>query len=200
MTNPRSDTALYALTLPDLGRLAVSPVDPEADLDVLHGWVSAPRARFWGMAEASRAEVGEVYRSLDALATHHAFLLRRDGDPVALLQTYEPGADRVGETYPVRPGDLGLHLLLAPPAAAPRPGFTAALLTAVFGFLFADPAVRRLVVEPDAANGAALARLVRTGFTLGPQVVLPELALPEVHLPQKRARLAFLTREAAGQG
>jgi hypothetical protein len=30
--------------------------------------------------------------------------------------------------------------------------------------------------------------------------VLPEIDLPDVHLPEKRARLAFLTREAALSG
>ncbi|MEV6106580.1 GNAT family N-acetyltransferase [Streptomyces sp. NPDC051940] len=199
MTSHGRDTA-YARHVPGFGHVTVTPVDPDADLDLLHAWVTGERARFWGMADATRDDVREVYRSLDAYTTHHAFLVRRDGTPAALLQTYEPEADRVGETYEPQPGDLGLHLLVAPAAGAPQRGFTAGLLRGVFGFLFADASRHRLVADPDAANEPAIARLTRAGFTLGPDVVLPEVDLPEVYLPAKRAQLAFLTREAAGLG
>ena len=47
-----------------------------------------------------------------------------DGEPVALFQTYEPLHDPVGEAYPARAGDIGIHLLLAP--ATRRPAFHAA--------------------------------------------------------------------------
>jgi hypothetical protein len=42
-----------------------------------------------------------------------------------------------------------------------------------------------VVVEPDVRNGLALRRLELSGFTFG----------DEIDLPDKRARLAFLTRE-----
>jgi hypothetical protein len=48
------------------------------------------------------------------------------------------------------------------------------------------------VVEPDVRNVKAIERLMRQGFELGPEVVLPEIDLPKVYLPEKRARLAFL--------
>jgi RimJ/RimL family protein N-acetyltransferase len=44
-----------------------------------------------------------------------------------------------------------------------------------------------VVAEPDARNDRAIARLLRSGFELG----------PEIDKPEKRARLLFLTREAA---
>jgi hypothetical protein len=59
---------------------------------------------------------------------------------------------------------------------------------------------QRVVVEPDARNEKAIARLVRQGFVPGPEIVLPEIDLPGVYLPEKRARLAFLTPEAALPG
>ncbi|MQY12198.1 hypothetical protein SRB5_23280 [Streptomyces sp. RB5] len=174
--------------------LRITPVDPVADLDVLYGWVSQDRARFWGMTGATREEVGEIYAHLDGLDTHHAYLVRRDGVPVALVQTYEPTADRVSETYDALPGDRGLHLLLAPAEGTPRPGFTGEVLDAVLGFVFADPECRRLIADPDTANAAAIARLTRTGFAEGPEVLLPEIDLPDVRLPAKHARLMFLER------
>jgi penicillin G amidase len=52
-------------------------------------------------------------------------------------------------------------------------------------FVFADPAVYRLVVEPDIANHRAVARMRQLGFVCGPIIDLPE----------KTAQLAFLTRD-----
>lgn len=49
----------------------------------------------------------------------------------------------------------------------------------------ADPAARRLVVEPDVRNHLALRRLELTGFTFA----------DEIDMPDKRAQLAFLTRD-----
>ncbi|MER5886370.1 GNAT family N-acetyltransferase [Streptomyces sp. NPDC001941] len=186
---------LYVQEVEGLGTVRVDPVDPDADAPLIHSWVSAERARFWGMRGASPDEVREVYAHLDSLDTHHGFLARLDGEPAALFQTYEPEADRVSECYDPLPGDLGVHLMVGP-AATPRPGYSGALLGALFAFALRDRT--RLVAEPDAANAKAIARLVRCGFTLGPLVVLPEVDLPEVHIPAKRARLTFLTREPAG--
>jgi hypothetical protein len=138
---------------------------------------------------------------MDTLDTHHAYLVVKDGTPAALLQTYEPEADRVGECYPVEPGDIGVHLLLAPvgPGGA-RPGWTAALVAVITKYVLVGLDRRRVVVDPDVANEKAIARFLRQGFTAGPAVVLPEVDLPDVHIPQKRAQLAFLTREVAFGG
>ncbi|RCK69770.1 N-acetyltransferase [Desertihabitans brevis] len=184
MSGPVSRTVVPGLGVVTVAPLDVSPGSEE--LAVLHGWVGEERARFWGMVGKSAEEVDAIYRYLDSLETHHAFWVRLDGRPVALLQTYQPEHDPVGECYDVQPGDLGMHLLQAPPesGAAPVPGFTELLGTALAGHLFADPGVQRLVVEPDSRNDRALARLERTGFELG----------PEIRLPDKTARLAFLPR------
>lgn len=158
------------------------PVDPVGDLDLLHGWVTQERARFWGMTDKTREEVGEVYAFLDSLETHHAYLVHEGGHPGAIWQTYEPAHDPMGESYSVAEGDLGVHLFLGP--GRPRPGFTGALADYLLGVVFADPAVQRVVVEPDVLNDRSLARMVREGFVPG----------PVVDLGHKRAQLAFLHR------
>ncbi|AXE23111.1 siderophore biosynthesis protein [Streptomyces globosus] len=178
------------------GTVTLTPVDPAADAPLIHRWVSEDRARFWGMAGASPDLVREVYEDLDRRTTHHAFLARRDGVPVALFQTYECAADRVSECYEARPGDTGVHLLLAPAPGAAEPGFSGRLMGAFMAFVLADGTTRRLVADPDTRNAKAIARLERSGFTLGPEVELPEIVLPEIRIPAKRARLAFL--EAPG--
>ncbi|WP_205328328.1 GNAT family N-acetyltransferase [Glycomyces sp. YM15] len=179
--------AVFERALDGFGVVSMVPVRPEEDLDLIYGWVTEERARFWGMTERTRAYVLEIYEYLDSLDTHHAYLVLRDAEPIALLQTYEPDADPVGECYEVEPGDLGAHLLVAPAGGGARAGFTGALMNAIAGFLFDDPKHRRIVVEPDARNEQAAARLRRTGFTFG----------PEIQLPDKTARLAFLRREDA---
>ncbi|MEU9983993.1 GNAT family N-acetyltransferase [Streptomyces sp. NPDC050856] len=183
--------AVYEQAVDGFGTLRLARVDPARDAALLHSWVSEERARFWGMRETTVDDVREVYAHLDSLTTHHAFLAYRDGEPVALFQTYEPGADRVSECYDAQPGDIGVHLLIAP-AGAPERGFSARLVKGLTAFALQDH--RRIVAEPDAANDKAIALLVRAGFEPGPEVVLPEIVLPEVHLAEKRARLLFLSR------
>ncbi|NEA68459.1 GNAT family N-acetyltransferase [Streptomyces sp. SID12488] len=183
------------------GTVRVLRLDPVADAGVVHGWVSEPRAGFWGMNGLSEEQVAEIYAHLDALDTHHAYLLVQDGTPVGLLQTYEPGADRVSECYDVEPGDIGVHLLLAPAGAeGGRPGWSAALMAVLAEYVLVGLGHRRVVVDPDVGNEKAVARFLRQGFVAGPVVVLPEIDLPDVYLPEKRAQLAFLTREVAFPG
>jgi penicillin amidase len=177
--------SVFEQKVEDFGLVAIVPVRPAEDLDLIYGWVTEERAKFWGMTEHSREYVLEIYEYLDSLATHHAFLVLRDGEPSALFQTYEPDADPVGECYEVEPGDIGAHLFVAPPSGESQAGFTGVLMSVFTAYLFADPEHRRIVVEPDVRNERAANRMRRSGFTFG----------PEIRLPDKTARLAFLRRE-----
>ncbi|CAL9478732.1 hypothetical protein SUDANB58_03012 [Streptomyces sp. enrichment culture] len=190
-----SRTPVHEQEVEGFGTFRVLPLDAERDADVLHRWVSEERASFWGMNGLTRDQVAGIYAHMDTLDTHHAHLLVKDGEPAALLQTYEPDADRVGECYEVRPGDIGVHLLLAPagPDGA-RPGWTGALMAVVTAYAFRTLDRTRIVIDPDVRNDKAIARFVKQGFTAGPVVVLPEIDLPDVYLPEKRAQLAFLDR------
>ncbi|WP_182875983.1 GNAT family N-acetyltransferase [Microbispora sp. H10670] len=185
MISEASARAVYEQVVAGFGTVRIVPVDPAADAALIHSWVTQERARFWGMLDASPERVLEIYDYLDGLTTHHAYLVHRDDRPVALLQTYEPEADPVGECYDVRPGDFGVHLLVGPAAGEGERGFTGALLSALLAYAFSDPAHTRIVAEPDARNEKVIGRMLRTGFTLG----------PEIDLPDKRARLLFLTRD-----
>lgn len=179
--------AVFEQRLEAFGTVSIVPVRPAEDLDLIYDWVTQERARFWGMTEHSREYVLEIYEYLDALATHHSYLVLRDREPIALFQTYEPGADPVGECYEVEPGDIGAHLLVAAAGGRAQAGFTGVLMGVLVAFLFADPKHQRIVVEPDTRNEQAAARLRRTGFTFG----------PEVRLPDKTGRLGFFRREDA---
>ncbi|MFE2271812.1 GNAT family N-acetyltransferase [Streptomyces lavendulae] len=195
MTSTR--TPVHTRTVEGFGTITITPVDPAADSALIHSWVSEERARFWGMNGTARELVQEIYEDVDRRTTHHAFMVGLDGEPVALFQTYDCAEDRVGECYEVRPGDVGVHLLIGPSGGAARHGFTGTLIEAFLAYLFSDGGARRVVAEPDARNAKAISLLERSGFVLGPEVELPEVDLPEVFLPAKPARLAFLSREAA---
>jgi penicillin amidase len=170
---------VYAETVPGAGRFTLTPVDPAAHAEMLHDWVTREHTRFWGMSTYTVAEVRDVYAFLESLSTHHAYLMRLDDEPVGIFQTYEPEHDPVGERYAVRPGDFGVHILFA------RRGLAEKLTPALARYAFADPAHRRIVVEPDVRNGAALLRMRMAGFEMA----------DEIDMPDKRAQLAFLTRE-----
>ncbi|MFF9522121.1 GNAT family N-acetyltransferase [Streptomyces achromogenes] len=197
--NPMTD--LHVQHIDGFGTVRIRPVDPEGDAELIHSWVSDERAVFWGMNGLTRDRVAEIYAHLATLDTHHAHLVTKDGEPAALLQTYEPCADRVGECYDVRPGDLGVHLLLAPAGPdGPHPGWTSGLVEAMTTYVLRVLDRPRIVIDPDVRNTKAIARFERQGFTRGPAVVLPEVDLPEVYLPEKHAQLAFLERAVAFPG
>lgn len=198
--SPGTRPAVHTQTVEGFGTVTLAPVDPAADSALIHGWVTEERAAFWGMGGASRELVEEIYADLDRRTTHHAYLARRDGEPVALFQTYDCAEDRIGECYEVQPGDVGMHVLIGPDHGAAEAGFTASLMAAFLTYVLSDPSTRRVIAEPDARNVKGIVRLQRTGFALGPEVELPEIDLPEVHLPAKRARLLILDAPGALPG
>jgi len=170
------------------GTVGIVEVDLERDLGLIHEWVTAERAAFWGMGELSRDEIAATYRFLDSVPTHHVYVVRLDDVPIALLQTYDPQADPAGAAYDIQTGDLGMHLLVAP--GDPRPGFTGNLVEVLAAFVFGHLGHPRLVVEPDIRNAAAIDRFRRTGFTLG-----PEATITHPDGTTKTAQFAFLTRD-----
>lgn len=163
--------------------IRIRPVDPAADSDLIHAWVTQERAFFWGMTENSRDEVEEIYTYIGEQPHLAAYLVSLGDTPVAIFQTYDPEVDEIGQFYDREPGDLGVHLFLADTPA--RGGRT----REIFGFLIAqvmaDDKVRRLVVEPDARNEKSLRLFEQFGAAPG----------DPVELPNKTARFGFITRE-----
>lgn len=157
--------------------------DPKRDLDLIFEWVTQPRAEFWGMTDHTREQVAEIYEFLDSLDTHHVYLVLENDEPVAMFQTYQPEHDPMGECYEVQPGDLGGHLFIGP-TDVPRSGFTESVFAYAVNFLFQDPAVQRLVAEPDHRNTKSIALGHRVGSNLHGRV----------DLGHKQADLFFLTR------
>jgi penicillin amidase len=164
------------------------PVDPERDADLLTRWVNQERAVFWGMRGKDREEVAAIYGWIAEQPHLAAYLAHLDDVPLALFQTYDPAVDEIGEHYDRREGDLGIHLLLADDPA--RAGRTRDLVRFLVDRCFADPAVQRIVVEPDVRNLRSVALVRRLGFHPGP----PVDRLPTPDGGTKPAHFHFLPR------
>ncbi|MFE5138147.1 GNAT family N-acetyltransferase [Streptomyces fagopyri] len=167
-----------------IGVLTVRPLDPLQDSGLLHGWVTHPKAAFWMMQGAKPHDVEREYMAIAAAEHHHAYLGLRDGEPAFLMESYDPRHVELVGLYEPEPGDVGMHFLVAP-TDTPVHGFTRAVITTVMKHLFADPATRRVVVEPDVGNTAVHALNEAVGF----------VAEREIDKPEKRALLSFCTRE-----
>ncbi|WP_030297852.1 GNAT family N-acetyltransferase [Streptomyces katrae] len=174
---------LYSRVDADLGTFSVRPLDPFADAELLHGWVTHPKASFWMMQDASLPDVEREYMRIAAHEHHHAFIGLHEGRPAFLMETYDPSRLELVGLYDARPGDVGMHFLVAP-SDRPLHGFTRAVITTVMAAAFADPATERVVVEPDVANTAVQALNEAVGFVPERQVTKPE----------KEALLSFCTR------
>ncbi|GAB4085586.1 hypothetical protein GCM10028784_22160 [Myceligenerans cantabricum] len=184
-----------------VGATSVEPVDAVRDAALVHGWLSHPASRFWEMGDLTHGQVHDYLASLTAADTQHGWLLRRDGEPVAYAETYDPSRVVLDGLPPDvldhRPGDLGMHVLVAPPppadGATPRlSGLTDAVMTTVLRFCFAPRPGRgalRVVVEPDARNTAIHAKNAAAGFRVLRDVDL----VADGHA--KRARLSACTRD-----
>lgn len=163
-------------------RLTLEPLVPEPVLDRLHAWITHPRAVFWGMQDATRADVLAEYARLCADPHHEVLLGRADGVPQFLVERYDPAYHPGLRLLPeLEPGDLGMHLLVAP-TDRPVPGFTSAVMRAVVASCL--EVAPRVVVEPDVRND----RIARLNAAAGFRV------LREVPLHDKTAALSVCTR------
>ncbi|MEU8822332.1 GNAT family N-acetyltransferase [Streptomyces sp. NPDC048636] len=167
-----------------LGAFALRPLDPAADAALLHGWVTDPKAAFWMMQDSDLTEVEQEYRRIHEHPHHDAFIGLHEGRPAFLAEAYDPAHVELVGLYEPQQGDLGMHFLCAP-TDTPLHGFTLAVITTVMEFCFSDPAVRRVVVEPDVRNAAVHALNAAVGFE-----VVEKIAKPE-----KDACLSVCTRE-----
>ncbi|MFJ9748542.1 GNAT family N-acetyltransferase [Streptomyces chartreusis] len=167
-----------------IGTFTIRALDPLKDAELLHRWVTDPKAAFWMMQDAKLQDVEREYMRIAAHEHHHAFLGLHDGEPAFLMESYDPRYVELVGLYEPEPGDVGMHFLVAP-TDRPIHGFTKAVIAAVMDELFADPRTRRVVVEPDVGNKAVHALNEAVGF----------VPVREIDKPEKRALLSFCTRE-----
>ncbi|WP_083007563.1 GNAT family N-acetyltransferase [Halomonas sp. GT] len=175
----------YSRHAQGLGCFSLRPLHLPEDLPLIHDWVTAPRASFWGMQGHSAERVLAFYRDLQESNQAQSYLGLFNDQPAFLVECYDPRHDPIGEHYDVAEGDRGMHFLVAP-TKTPLTGFSVQVITTILAFMFEDPATRRIVVEPDVNNRKIHPLNRRVGFVYE----------REVQLPEKTAHLAFCDREA----
>jgi RimJ/RimL family protein N-acetyltransferase len=176
--------ALFRREVPRIGELALRPLILATDIRHVHDWVTREYAVYWQMAGFSLAQVESAYRIIEQDEHANAFLGLHDGAPAFLVESYDALHHAIAAHYPALAGDRGMHVLVGPPQRRIA-GFTWQVFRTLMDFLFDDPAVRRVVVEPDARNEKIHALNRRAGFQYQGIVALPT----------KRAHLALCTRE-----
>ncbi|KTR02096.1 GNAT family N-acetyltransferase, partial [Curtobacterium luteum] len=120
--------------------------------------------------------------------------LRRHGAPIAYAETYDPASVLLTDVWDAEPGDVGMHLLVAPPPAPGSSdggrvhGLTSAVMRAVVEHCRDALDARRVVVEPDVRNTAVQRKNAEVGFR----------ALRVVDVDGKRALLSVLDTARIG--
>lgn len=145
--------------------LSLAPADPVRDAPVLQRWLADPHAAFWGMDDL---DVDGVRDYLTGVVTHprqDAWLGLVDGAPTFFAETYDPAHVLLRGIHDTLPGDIGMHVLVAPPGGHPRHGLTDAVFAAVMAWCFDELGAQRVVVEPDALNDRIRRKNLRAGFT-----------------------------------
>lgn len=162
------------------GWIHIRPVH-HTDAELLHRWFTNPHSRFWGELDASCDHVRTEITRLASSPNEAAFILERSGTPVAMTQLYDPAQVLLCNHYDqlgLGNGDIGMHLLCAPPTTQDREhGLTSAIMAAVVTWLFHAPEaaasvslthVERIVVEPDRRNRKILSKNALAGFNTLP--------------------------------
>ena len=171
------------------GLPSVHPVDPDRDATVVQVWLAHPASAWWAMTDHDLDAVRAYLRGVRDDPAQAGWLLRRHGEPIAYAETYDPAAVLLTDVWDAEPGDVGMHLLVAPPPDAGRVhGLTSAVMRAVVEHCRDALGARRVVVEPDVRNTAVRRKNAEVGFR----------ALREVDLDGKRALLSVLDAERIG--
>ncbi|MGA4841794.1 GNAT family N-acetyltransferase [Streptomyces sp. G45] len=159
-------------------------MDPFTDAELIHSWLTHPKAAHWQMGGVKLYDVEREYMAVAASDHSHAYVGLHEGEPAFLMERHDPRHGELADLYEPEPGDVGMRLLTAP-TDRPVHGFTHAVLTTVMEYLFADPATQRVVTAPDVRATAAHALVETVGF-------VPER---EADTPERRVLLSFCARE-----
>jgi acetyl CoA:N6-hydroxylysine acetyl transferase len=160
------------------------PVDERSDTVLVHSWMHKPHVEeYWAMAW-SLDRIGDYLRHQRGTPTRAAYIGFVDDQAVGYLEVYDPAHDVLGAHYPVQAGDVGAHVLIGNEDYLGR--YSVSLGRAVTRFLFLDPAVGRIVGEPDVRNHSFLSLLAFLGYRKE----------AEIDLPDKRAALVVCERDA----
>ena len=131
----------------------------EQDLPLLLEWLDRPHVAEWWSGQGSLNELRADYLESDV----RPFLAYLDGNAVAYVQSY-PAEEH---------GVVGIDQFLAH-AHQLSCGLGTLLVKQFVEFLFRDPMVRAIEVDPAPANGRAIRCYEKAGFRFVARVVGPD--------------------------
>lgn len=165
-----------------------APMSIDRDTDIVHRWLTHPKAGYWDMLNSTPADVAELIRE-SAGPEGSPYGLRigyLDGEPQFLFELYDPASSDLaapGTGYSPEPGDIGMHLLVAS-SERRLPGFTAEVMLHIMRIAFFEAGARRVVVEPDIRNAEVQRLNAAVGFVVA----------GDYPVAGKVARLSYCTR------
>jgi RimJ/RimL family protein N-acetyltransferase len=163
--------------------------DAARDAARVHDWLRHPRSAFWGMGHLDLAAVRDYLENVTADLHQDSWIGLVAGRPMFLAETYDPARVLLTGVFDAEPGDLGMHILIAPPDAEPLHGLTDAAFASVMRWCFSTLGAQRVVVEPDVRNDRIALKNARAGFR-----VLREVDIAQGDIV-KRAALSVCTRD-----
>ena len=173
---------VYTYSIPELGLIEFRPLQLETDAIIIHDWVNREYAQFWGLMGKNLEEVTEEYKQI--IQHSDVFIGLVNGIISFMLERYNPKNDPIGQYYPVKEYDCGIHVIVAP-AEKPTRRFTWHIFSSIMKFIFNDLSVKRILVEPDIRNQKMFDICHKVGFVDDKVITLPH----------KTAKLSFCTRE-----
>jgi RimJ/RimL family protein N-acetyltransferase len=167
------------------GAFHLLPVRIERDLPRIARWMNDPTvAAYWELAGPETVTAAHLRRQLAGDGRSVPCLGVLEGNPMSYWEIYRADLDPLARSYPARPHDTGIHLLLGAVADRGR-GLGAVLLRAVADLVVdRRPACARVVAEPDLRNTPSVAAFLTAGFRFS----------AEIGLPAKRAALMIRDR------
>ncbi|WP_245554069.1 GNAT family N-acetyltransferase [Nocardia takedensis] len=159
------------------------------DTALVHGWLTDPKAAYWGMLNSTPAEVEDLIRHAATVGGDPRYGLRLgyfQDDPQFLFELYNPAVGDLaqpGTGYTHVAGDVGMHLLVAG-SERRLPGFTGAVMLHIMRTAFFEIGADRVVVEPDVRNLDVQRLNAAVGFRVA----------GDYPVADKIARLSYCTR------
>lgn len=183
---PLDRIATWGAVRTPVGSFQLVPVRVDQDLPLVHRWMNDPVvADFWELAGPPRRTEDHLRAQLHGDGHCVPCLGVLDGTPMSYWEIYRADLDPLARSYPARPHDTGIHLLIGEAADRGR-GLGSALLGSVADLILdRRPTCPRVVAEPDLRNTPSIAAFLSAGFRLA----------AEIDLPGKRAALMIRDRD-----
>lgn len=174
----------YRRSFPDGGyEITVKPLCLERDINIIHQWVNESYAlEFWQM-QGPVEGLHQHYKKFMASGIGYSLMCFLKHRPIAQVDFYDVTNDEIKDLYNAKPGDHGIHLLMAP-YQKPLPRLSTNVMITSLAYLF-TLSIDRVMGEPDVRNEKANELVRRTGFRF----------MKEIRMSYKQANLYYYTRE-----